>query len=197
MCPPNSFREHSGVGGSPRGGGGFGARDPVARREAAKFTQTGTRANLNKEWPVNYWLVSDIGFPRLGENGGTRESPTRGLLDPWPNYAFIAFYFSPVPGSERGPPETLINTARELSYKLSAWRTCKRRESDERGGDGGFSPFNPPRRANASFERDGNEIACCVPNSFSLSHRLALRAAACNSPTYHSAAERQIKNDEV
>lgn len=36
--------------------------------------------------------------------------------------------------------ETLINTARELSYKLSVGRTCKRRESDE-----GMTLFHPPR----------------------------------------------------
>lgn len=111
---------------------------------------------------MNYWLLSDIGFPRLG---GARESPARGPPDPRPNYASNAVLFYPRSRGANGPPRnTLINTARELSYKLSAGRTCKRRESDE-----GVTLFHPPPRENASLEREmnGNEIACCVPNSFS------------------------------
>jgi len=119
----------------------------------------------NNPWIIGYSRISAFFVsPRRGaERISSSRTPIPGLITP-PS----PFYFIPISWSEPAS-ETLINTVGELSYKLSARRTCKRRESDD-----GVAPFT--LRANSSLERDGNEIACCAPNSFSLSHRFALRA---------------------
>lgn len=110
------------------------------RCEAEKFISTGTSANLNKEWPVNYWLLgyrlsspylaSPLATPRLASNPATRCRSVAGVPQPRvparPDSLITSpscFILSPVPGA-------LINTVREFSYELSARRVCKRRESD-------------------------------------------------------------------
>lgn len=128
-------------------------------------------------------LLATLGYrlssPRRRERIPGSRSPIPALITlPTP------FYFIPRSRGADGPPRpSLIQLASFLTnFPLGE------RVNGVKATRGWRAP-SPRRRANASLERDGNEIACCVPNSFS--HRLALRAVgttASNSATFRTRA---------
>jgi len=124
-------------------------------------------------------LLATLGYrlssPRWRERIPDSRTPISGLITP------PSPFLSPSPGANGPPRPSLIRLAGFLTNFPLGGRVNGVKAT--RGG----GTLHLPRRANASLERDGNEIACCVPNSFSLSYRFALRVvgtAACNSPTF-------------